>query len=82
MEPWPTVVFPKQAGGIVRAGRGTAQPGVLLGVITRQFVPYRPESAKLRGAGWAVLPTRLVTVDLTAVCYSVDNIYNIIQIRL
>lgn len=81
MEPWPTVVFPKQAGGIVRAGRATAQPVLPLGVITRQFVSYRRKSAKLRRAGRAV-PTRLITVDLAAVCYSVDIIYNIIQIRL
>lgn len=51
MGPCSTVVFPKQAGGIVRAGgRGTAQPVLLLGVTTRHFFPYRKESAKLRVA--------------------------------
>lgn len=73
MEPWPTVVFPKQAGGIVRAGRGTAQPVLPLGVITRQFVSYRRKSAKLRGAGWAS------STDSTHHCRSDSRLCSTIQ---
>lgn len=75
MEPWPTVVFPKQAGGIVRAGRGTAQPMLPLAVITRHFVPYRRESAKLRGE-WTRAPTRLLDStggDLPVTYYCLES---------